>query len=105
MKSKLARAKNSAVEAIKGRHQPGVEEKGESSSVSLLSRLREQAVRGRQVVLGWFNSFGSSVEVGNVKRRRSVCSRPPTCSPTCLEAANLLPPAVAILWMRNKTQL
>lgn len=47
MKRKLARAKNSAVDAMKGRHQLSVE-KGESFSVSLLSRLREQAVRGRQ---------------------------------------------------------
>lgn len=48
MKSKLARAKNSAVDAIKGRRQLGVEEKGESFWVNLLSRLREQAVKGRQ---------------------------------------------------------
>lgn len=48
MKSKLARAKNSGVDAMKGHHQLGVEEQGESFSVNLLFRLREQAVKGRQ---------------------------------------------------------
>lgn len=48
MKSKLALAKNSIVNATIGGHQLGTEEKGESFSVNLLSRLREQAVKGRQ---------------------------------------------------------
>lgn len=36
---------------------------------------------------------------------RPYALAPPTCSPTCLGAANLPSPAVAILWMRSKTQL